>query len=111
MNYLRKHGVITRYNEPLVSILERDLLLNRLQRIVDIENPYLKICPLHRFSYGIGWHAKDVCQHSDHRNEFGNDKLNGRPKQASVFASRVACFHHVQRLPGFPYGGKICNLQ
>lgn len=50
MDYLRHHGVITRFNEPLVTILERDLILNRLQRIISIDNPDMKICPCHRYS-------------------------------------------------------------
>ena len=108
MSYLRNHGVISRHNEPLIPILERDLVLNRLQRIVSIDNPDIKICPCHRYSYGIGWRLKNVCQHEDHRNEFGDGKFTDRPTQSSVSASRVACFNQVQRLAGFPYGGKLC---
>ena len=109
MDYLRKHGVITRFSKSIVTILERDLVLNRLQRIVIIENPDIKVCPCHRYSYGIGWRVKDVCQHEDHRNQFGDGKFTERPAQSNVPASRVACFNHVQRLAGFPYGGKICD--
>ena len=46
MECLRKHGFITRLSEPVVTILERDLLLNRLQGIVSIINPDIKICPV-----------------------------------------------------------------
>lgn len=110
MAYLRNHGVITQFNTSLIPILERDLVLNRLQRIVNIENPDIKICPCHRYTYGIGWRVKDVCQHDDHRNDLGNGKFTNRPTQSNVSASRVAHYDHVKRLAGFPYGGKICDL-
>jgi hypothetical protein len=110
MDYLRSHGVITRFSKSVITVLERDLVLNRLQRIVIIDNPDIKICPCHRYSYGIGWRVKNVCQHEDHRNEFGDGKFTDWPTQSNVSATRVACFNHVQLLAGFPYGGKICDL-
>ena len=40
-------GVIPKFNQGSFEFSECDLVLNRLERIVDIENPYMKICMYH----------------------------------------------------------------
>jgi len=44
VSYLVQIGVISRFNQGSYEISECNLILNRLQRYVDIEKPYLKIC-------------------------------------------------------------------
>ena len=106
--YLRQLGVISQYTDPVPLCLERDLILNRLHRYEIFDHIDLCICPLHRYTFGIGWRMHDRCHHFEHHAPFG--KQPGIKRQdASTNSLRVAPFHLAQRITGFPYGGKICH--
>jgi hypothetical protein len=97
MNYLNAIKVVSQPQQDLYSITERELLINRLSRIIDIEQPNLKICPNHRFSYGTGWSIPQNCVYS---------KEDGTI--CHLRSDRVAPMHLIKSLSTFPYGGKIC---
>ncbi|CAF1458184.1 unnamed protein product [Adineta steineri] len=106
--YLAQLGVIPRFNQGSCDITECDLILNRLSRIVDIEKPYLKICPLHRYTFGIGWKIVNQCAHLDHRDSFDATEPRGKRKKSSK--KRILPFHLVRHVAQFPYGGRICGM-
>ncbi|CAF1305788.1 unnamed protein product, partial [Didymodactylos carnosus] len=108
VSYLVQIGVISRFNQGSYEISECNLILNRLQRYVDIEKPYLKICPLHRYTFGIGWKDQTYCQHIDHKNSSDIPGKKRKRKQYSTSNNRVAPIHLVQHLARFPYGGRLC---
>ena len=108
IGYLRHLGVISQYSDPMPFCLERDLILNRMYRYEIVDHIDLRICPLHRYTFGIGWRVHDRCHHVEHDTVFEKQKVI---KRRSVFTSnlRVAPFDLVHHITGFPYGGKICD--
>lgn len=48
--YLVQLGVINKANQGSYDFLERQLILNRLARYIDVEQPYLKLC-MYYFSF------------------------------------------------------------
>lgn len=97
-DYLISIKVITKQQRDLYSISEKELLLNRLSRIIDTEQPNLKICPNHRFIYGTGWSIPKSCVYLK---EDGNI--------CHLTSDRVAPMHFIHTVPAFPYGGQICT--
>lgn len=107
--YLRHLNVISRNQQLAVPVLERDLILNRLYQDVDVENTELKICPLHRYTFGIGWRVHHRCHHTDHNIPF--QPFNSMKNRRSTFKTtvRTAPLHLVEKIVDFPYGGKVCD--
>lgn len=108
-DYLYQLGVASRKHPIVAPILERDLILNRLQSRVDVTNLNLQICPLHRYTFGIGWLQHDHCHHPDHNLDSQRFAVARRQRSASRSALRVAPWHVVEQVAGFPYGGRICD--
>ncbi len=106
--HLRYLNVIPHNHLFDMPVLECDLILNRLYQYVDANNEYLKICPLHRYTFGIGWRAHNRCYHMDHNITFQESNLIKR-RSASETKMRVAPFHLAEKIIGFPYGGTICD--
>jgi hypothetical protein len=98
IDYLIHCHVISKQQRDLYTMTEGDLISNRLARVVDTENASLKICPTHRFTYGIGWSIPAGCSWHDH--------LTGTCRLAS---DRVASMHLAKMVSLFPYGGRICS--
>ncbi|CAF1545057.1 unnamed protein product [Adineta ricciae] len=109
-DYLRHLNVITRSQVMNNPVLERDLILNRLCQHVDVEKVDLQICPLHRYTFGIGWRIHNRCHHSDHKVTFQESNLSEQKKRKSKSKLRVASLNVVKKISGFPYGGKICDM-
>jgi hypothetical protein len=109
-NYLRNLNVLPRNYYPIVPVLERDLILNRLYWYVEVKSVDLKICPLHRYTFGVGWRIHNRCCHSDHNVSFNESRSLKRGRKTSVTALRTAPFDLVEKIVGFPYGGKICDI-
>ena len=107
--YLRHLNLIPRNRQLTVPLLERDIILNRLYHYVDVENVELKICPLHRYTSGIGWRVHNRCQHIDHHIPFQQFNSIKNRKSISKTPLRTAPLHLVEKIAGFPYGGKICD--
>ncbi|CAF3133837.1 unnamed protein product [Rotaria sp. Silwood2] len=109
--YLRHLNVISYHHDVIVPISERDLILNRLYRYAVVDNVDFKICPLHRYTMGVGWRIHDRCQFADHNVGFKQSRLVKRRRSASTSSTplRVAPLHLAEKIVGFPYGGKICN--
>ena len=133
--YLARIGVIPKTNQGSFHVLESDLLLNRLARYIDIEQPYLKICtysffsfslqqdlsssvlllplstfclgPLHRYTFGVGWKDHNNCAHLDHKYVSSQIKEMKKKRKTSGH-NRIAPFHLVRYLEQFPYGGRLC---
>ena len=61
IDYLIKIRVINEKNQHLYSFTESELIFNRISHVVDIERSNLKICPTHRYDYGIGWFVPRKC--------------------------------------------------
>ena len=108
-DYLRHLNAIPRNQVITNPVLERDLILNRLYQHVDVNNVHLAIYPLHRYTFGIGWRIRDRCHHSDHDVTFQESNLAEQRRRKSKGKLRVASFHMVEKILGFPYGGKICD--
>ncbi|CAF4781233.1 unnamed protein product, partial [Rotaria sp. Silwood2] len=103
LNVISNNQVIT------TPVLERDLILNRLYQHVNVDNADLMICPLHRYTFGIGWRIHDRCHHSDHSVTFQKLNLGQRRRKQSKSKLRIASLSIVEQIVGFPYGGKICD--
>ncbi|CAF3125343.1 unnamed protein product [Rotaria sp. Silwood2] len=108
-DYLRHLNVIPRHQVMTNPILERDLILNRLYQHVDVNNVDLAICALHRYTFGVGWRINQRCHHSDHNVTFQESNLAQQRRKKSKGKLRVAPFYIVEKILGFPYGGKICD--
>jgi hypothetical protein len=98
VDYLVGIKVINKQHQYFYTITENQLLLNRLSRIIDIEEPNLKICPTHRFTHGIGWSIPKSCVYFEEENVLCHSR-----------SDRVAPMHLIKSIPTFPYGGKICS--
>ncbi|CAF3943049.1 unnamed protein product, partial [Rotaria sp. Silwood1] len=96
--YLTSIKVINKQQQDLYFITEKELLMNRLSRLIDTEQLNLKVCPNHRFSYGTGWSIPTSCVYL---------KENG--ELCHVQTDRVAPMHLIKYISTFPYGGKICS--
>jgi hypothetical protein len=98
IEYLIHCHTISNRQRDLYTVTEGDLILNRLSRIIDTEHSSFKICPVHRFTYGIGWSIPTGCSWYDH--------LTGTCRLA---CDRVASMHLAKMASLFPYGGRICS--
>lgn len=107
--YLRRLNVISHNHQVAIPILERDLILNRIYQQVDVENVNLKICPLHRYTFGVGWRVHNRCHHTDHDMSFQQFSSIKKRKKTPRIEPRIAPLHLVEKIVGFPYGGKICD--
>ncbi|CAF4613272.1 unnamed protein product [Rotaria socialis] len=106
VGYLVQIGVISKFNQGSYEISECNIILNRLSSYIDIEKPYLKICSLHRYTFGIGWRNNTACAHLDHKDSFAIKKR----KRNSSSTNRILPFHLVRHTTQFPYGGRICGI-
>ncbi|CAF4125650.1 unnamed protein product [Rotaria sordida] len=107
VSYLVQIGVIPRSNQGSYEISECNLILNRLVRYIDIEQPYLKICSLHRYTFGVGWKDNRCCAHIDHINSSNIVKIKKSKRPTN---NRIAPFHLIQHLAQFPFGGRLCSM-
>jgi hypothetical protein len=96
IDYLISIKVINKQHRDLYIITEEELLLNRLSRIIDTEQPDLKICPNHRFTYGTSWPIPQSCVYV---------KEDGFV--CHLRSDRVAPMHLIKTIRTFPYGGKL----
>ncbi|CAF1474480.1 unnamed protein product, partial [Rotaria sordida] len=108
VGYLVELGVIAKSNQGSYEICESHLILNRLARCIDTEKPYLKICPLHRYTFGFGWKDSTYCAHIDHKNSKNEPRRKKRRKTFST-NNRIAPIHFFRHLVQFPYGGRLCG--
>ncbi|CAF1501436.1 unnamed protein product, partial [Rotaria sordida] len=128
ISYLVKIGVISNSNQGSYEVCESNLTLNRLTPYIDIEKPCLKICPLHRYTFGFGWKMSDSCLHMDHKDSSNTPKtrktktktktktrtkrkrkIKRRKKRNLSKNNRIVPFHVVRHLDQFPYGGRLCG--
>ncbi len=98
VDYLVAIKVINKQQRNLYTITENQVLLNCLSRIIDTEEPNLKICSTHCFTHGIGWSIPKSCVYFKEENVLCHSR-----------ADRVAPMHLIKSISMFPYGGKICS--
>lgn len=98
IDYLIHCHTISNRQRDLYTVTECDLILNRLSRIIDTEHSSLKICPTHRFTYGVGWSIPTGCSWYDH--------LTGTCR---LVCDRVASMHLAKMAALFPSGDRICS--
>ena len=96
MDYLTSIKIVEKKQQHLYTVIEQDLLMNLLSRIIDIEKLNLKICPNHRFIHETGWSIPKSCVFLK---EGGNI--------CHLQSNRVAPMHLIQSISTFPYGGQI----
>ena len=98
VDYLIHCHVISKQQRDLYIVTEGELILNRLARVVDTEHSSLKICPTHRFTYGVGRSIPTGCSWYDHSSGI-----------CRLACDRVAPMHLAKMVSSFPYAGRICS--
>ncbi|CAF0857723.1 unnamed protein product [Didymodactylos carnosus] len=97
---LVKQHIITKREKLLGEIIEKDLLLSRLQQTIDIDREGLVICPTHRYNYDVEWTPQNHCYHADPKND--------TKRQSTKKNYRRATLEQVNNLAGFLIGGRLC---
>ncbi|CAF3496818.1 unnamed protein product [Rotaria socialis] len=95
--YLKSKNVISKKEEDDFIVNEKNLIANRIRYLDIFIDDSMSICPKHRSSYGIDWHApKSTCHHPDHNSKH-------RP---SVRDCRHANITTCSKIEGFAVGGR-----
>ncbi|CAF1533068.1 unnamed protein product, partial [Didymodactylos carnosus] len=98
-DYLIRKKVILNKQKTFYTMTEEELILNRLQNIVDIEQQNMNICPTHRYTYGTGFRIDNHCYHPDHQKE----------RQSKKKTYKVATLQQCNNIPSFPISGTLCS--
>ncbi|CAF4286381.1 unnamed protein product [Rotaria socialis] len=95
--YLKSKNVISKKEEDDFIVNEKNLIANRIRYLDIFIDDSMSICPKHRSSYGIDWHAsKSTCHHPDHNSKHC----------PSVRDCRHANITTCSKIEGFAVGGK-----
>jgi hypothetical protein len=96
-SYLTRKNIISKIEEDDLIMNERNLIANRLRFNNVLIDDSMYICPKHRSTYGIDWHAAECrCYHPDHDPTHHSSKKDLRPVHITLCSI----------IEGFPVGGK-----